>query len=313
MKYKQFVHYPLLLVCFLSMALTSCDRKLNYTECPAPLPSCPPPHCVRVALVLGGGGARGVSHVGVLEEFEKAGIPIDLIVGCSIGSIVGALYADHPSATRLKGILKPLKKWDILDLGLSHCRYGLVRGSAMDRFMRKHLDARYFSELQIPFYAVSTDLIAGEAVAINCGPIIPAVRASASVPFVFRPVVLYERILVDGGVIDPIPVGTAKKAGAEVIIAVDLSTLLPKTCPKNLFGIATRSAEIKLLAQSLSCTVGADVILRPELGDLGLFDDSQYELAYKAGKKAAREAIPEILELLSQKGIALHECACTYH
>lgn len=313
MRLKRFSHSLLFLLCVLSLTLTSCDRKLVYAENPSPIPVRDPPTGIRVALVLGGGGARGVSHVGVIEEFEKANIPIDVIIGCSIGSIVGALYADQPNCERLKEILQPLKKWDVLDLGLIHCRYGLVLGGAMDRFLTKHMNAEYFEELKIPFYAVSTDLISGECVALHCGPIIPAVRASASVPFIFKPVVLHERILVDGGVIDPIPVATAKKTNPEIIVAVDLSTLLPKTCPSHLFGIAARSAEIKLLAQSESCVNGADVIIRPELGDLGMFDDSQYELAYKAGKKAAQEAIPQILELLSQKGLLTHATQNHHH
>ncbi len=305
MKFLVIVRYPILVISIISLLLGGCDKSLQYSECPPPIPCCPPPCNVRVALVLGGGGARGMSHVGVLEEFEKAGIPIDVIVGCSIGSIVGALYADCPDSRRLKSVLSPLKKWDILDLGISHCRWGLVKGGAMDRFLKRNLCACYFEELQIPFYAVSTDLLAGELVAVNSGPIRPAVRASASVPFVFKPVVLYERILVDGGVVDPIPVATAKATGAKVIIAVDLSELLPKTCPNQLFGIAARSAEIKLLKQSESCTAGADVILRPALGDLGMFDDKQFEKAYEAGRKAARDAMPQIKQILCERGIPL--------
>jgi NTE family protein len=257
---------------------------------------------VRVALVLGGGGAKGMSHVGVLAEFERAGIPIDVIVGCSAGSIVGALYADCPNACYIKQILKPLRTWDILDINVWYGRYGLVRGGALRRFLSYHLSCRCFEELQIPLYIVATDLLAGELVCMNSGPIIPAVHASAAVPFIFSPVYLYQRWLVDGGVADPVPVKTAKKTGAAIVIAVDLSGLLPQTCPTNLFGIATRSAEIKFLLQSESCLQGADVIIRPELGDMGLFDDKKPQHVYEAGCKAAREAIPTIIELLSQKG-----------
>jgi NTE family protein len=302
-KRHETLRYPLLLILLFTLLLSSCDRKLKYSDCPLPIPECPPPENVRVALVLGGGGARGLAHVGVLEEFEAEGIPIDVIVGCSIGSIVGALYADCPHACYLKKILKPLKKWDILDLGFIHCRYGLVRGRALERFLNKNLCADNFEQLQIPFYSVSTDLMAGTAVAINRGPIIPAVRASASIPFLFRPVILYERILVDGGIVDNIPVDIAKKIGAQVIIAVDLSTLLPKSPPNHLFGIAARAAEIKLLLHSETCTAGADVIIRPSLGDFGIFEDRNCELAYKAGRKAAQDVMPQILEILCEKGI----------
>jgi len=214
------------------------------------------------------------------------------------------LYADCPNAAYLKKILKPLRMWDILDISIWYGRYGLVRGGSLRRFLAKNLSCRYFEDLQIPFYAVATDLVAGELVAINSGPIIPAVHASSAIPLVFSPVYLYERWLVDGGVADPVPVKVAKQTGAAIVIAIDLSGLLPRTCPTNLFGIAKRSADIKFLLQSQSCVEGADVVIFPELGDMGLFDDHNPEHVYEAGCQGAREAIPKILELLSQKEIS---------
>ena len=293
----------LLLVVAVSFFLSGCETKLDIPDNPSPVPQCPHPSDIRLALVLGGGGAKGMSHVGVLAEFEKEGIPIDLIVGCSAGSIVGALYADCPNASYIKKILKPLRTWDILDINIWFGRYGLVRGGALRKFLNYHLSCRTFEELQIPLCVVSTDVLAGELVCMNSGPIIPAVHASAAVPFIFSPVLFYERWLVDGGVADPVPVKIAKKAGAAVIVAVDLSGLLPKTCPTNLFGVAKRSAEIKFLLQSESCLDGADVVISPELGDMGLFDDKNPEHVYEAGCRAAREAIPQIIELFVQKGM----------
>lgn len=283
--------------------LSSCETKLDLPENPPAIPQCLPPDSVRVALVLGGGGAKGISHVGVLAEFEKAGIPIDVIVGCSAGSIVGALYADYPNSCYVKHLLKPLRTWDILDINICYGRYGLVQGGALRRFLKRHLSCHRFEELQIPLYVVATDLLTGKLVCMNSGAIIPAVHASIAVPFVFSPVYLYKRWLVDGGVADPIPVKVAKKTGAAVVVAVDLSGLLPKICPTNLFGVATRSAEIKFLLQSESCLEGADVVIQPELGDMGLFDDKKPQYVYEAGCKAAREAIPKIIELLSEKGL----------
>lgn len=286
-----------------SLLLTSCGSKLTAPENPCPIPVCHPPDCVGVALVLGGGGAKGMSHVGVLAEFENAGIPIDMIFGCSAGSIVGALYADCPRACHVKHLLRPLRAWDVLDLNLWYARFGLVRGHALCRFLKKHLYCRNFEELQIPFSVVATDILAGESVCINSGPLIPAVHASAAVPFIFSPVYLHERWLVDGGVSDPIPVKCAKKAGAAVVVAVDLSGLLPDTCPTNLFGVGARSAEIKFQLQSESCVIGADVVISPELGCMGLFDDKDPERVYEAGCKAAREAMPKIIELLTERGL----------
>lgn len=298
--FKRKLKITFLLVLFI---LTSCETKFDLPENPPPIPHCEPPDCIRVALVLGGGGAKGISHLGVLQEFEDAGIPVDIIVGCSSGSIVGALYADCPKAAYVKKILKPLRVWDILDINICFARYGLVRGTSLNRFLQKNLSCRNFEELQIPLYVVATDLKGGVLVCMNSGPIISAVRASAAVPFIFSPVYLYKRWLVDGGVADPVPVKVAKSTGAGIVIAVDLSGLLEETCPSNLFGVAARSAEIKFLLQSESCAQDADVLIQPELGCMGLFDDEYPELVYEAGRKAARKAIPKILELLTEKGI----------
>src|SRR4029077_11639402 len=109
-------YLSILSFCIFALLLSSCKVGFDLPENPPPIPECLPLDCVRVALVLGGGGAKGMSHVGVLAEFEKAGIPIDVIVGCSAGSIVGALYADCPNASYIKEILEPLRTWDILDI-----------------------------------------------------------------------------------------------------------------------------------------------------------------------------------------------------
>ena len=298
----------------LMLFLTSCGGKLNAPERPCPIPECSPPQCVGLALVLGGGGTKGMAHVGVLAEFEKAGIPIDVIVGCSAGSIVGALYADCPMACHVRHLLRPLRVYDILDINLWYARFGFVRGHTLRRFLKHHLSCRYFEELQIPLYVVATDILAGETVCFNSGPVIPAVHASAAVPLVFSPVYMYERWLVDGGVANPIPVKIAKKIGASVIVAVDLSGLLPNTCPTNLFGVASRSAEIKFQLQTDSCLDGADVVISPELGNMGMFNDKNPERVYEAGAKAARKAIPKIIELLRERGLyPIPECLCPCH
>ena len=296
-----------LLCCFLFSTFTSCDTKFDIKDIPEPIPQYTPPHPIRLALVLGGGGTKGMAHVGVLEEFENAGIPIDLIVGCSAGSIVGALYADCPNAKHVKKVLKPLKTWDILDINIWRGRYGIAQGGSLQSFLKRNLSCKCFENLQIPLCVAATDLLAGELVCLNSGSIVPAVHASCAVPLIFSPVILHERLLVDGGVADPVPVQIAKKMNAQVIVAVDLSVMLEKSCPSNLFGVAARSAEVKFLLQSESCVIGADVVIKPELGSMGMFDDSNLQKTYLAGKHAAQQAIPRILEVLCEKGIYFEE------
>lgn len=284
--------------------LTGCCSLQHYTptDNPPPLPkSREIKKHVRVALVLGSGGARGIAHVGVLEELEKAGIPIDLIVGCSAGSIVGALYADSLSTEHLKEVFLSLRSNYLIDFNLWSAKYGLCQGKTLRGFLEENLDAENFDELKMPFFAVATDLYSGELVPIGGGPIAPAVEASSSIPLIFVPVNLHGRVLVDGGVIDPCPVRVAKHFGADIIIAVELCNLLPPRFPTNLVGVATRSIEIAFLWQSEDCIRNADVVISPELGDIGCFDDKYREAIYQAGRDAAIEKIPKIKECLATK------------
>jgi NTE family protein len=283
--------------------LTSCGCPQHYYPCcnPPPLPDCPViPRPIRLALVLGGGGAKGIAHVGVLEELEKANIPIDLVIGCSAGSIIGSMYCDNPCTENLKATFLKLKTNRLVDFDIWNARYGLCQGKTLRRFLDRNLQANNFDELKVPFYLVATDLFSSELVVIGGGPIVPAVEASCAIPFVFVPVSLHHRILVDGGVIDPVPVRVARDLGAEVIVAVDLRGLLPQTFPTNLFAVASRSAEITLLWQSEGCVRDADVIIRPCLDGIGTFCEDQNEQIYQAGRAAAREAIPQILQCLAK-------------
>lgn len=277
-----------------------CPNHYRLYDVPPPLPECHVPVKPRVALVLGGGGAKGIAHIGVLEELKQANIPIDLVVGCSAGSIVGALYCDTPDPDRILSILGHMRTRTTLDINIWTARYGLSQGHTLQRVLKRNLHARCFENLQIPLLIVATDLNSGELVVIGGGPIAPAVQASCSLPFVFVPVELHGRILVDGGVVDPVPARVARELGADYIIAVDLGGLLPKTFPSNLFGVAKRSAEITLLWQSETCLGKADIVLRPELEGIGTFDDNCTDILYEAGRVAARNALPEILKKIAE-------------
>ena len=289
------------LLFFIFLTSCCCPQRYSPSDNPPPLPDCPVIEGpVRLALVLGGGGSRGIAHVGVLEVFQENGIPTDVIIGCSAGSIVGAIYADDPDIEDLKKVFLSLKTSYIMDFNLCSAKYGVCQGKSLRRFLDANMESDCFDQLKIPFYAVTTDLYSGELVAIGGGPLVPAVEASAAIPFIFVPVWLHGRAFVDGGVIDPVPVRIAKHFNPEIIVAVDLRGLLPTDFPTNLFTVFTRSANITLLWQSESCVKDADVIIRPELDDeIGCFaDEEYYELIYQAGRKSALKAIPKIKALL---------------
>lgn len=257
---------------------------------------------IRVALVLGSGGVRGMAHVGVLEELEAAGIPIDLIVGCSAGSIVGALYADHPCVDEIKPAVWEIRTSSLFDLDLWNCRYGLSQDYGMRKVLNKYLCAKTFEELQIPLVIVATDLHSGELVPMGSGNLPKAVQASCSMPFVFVPCEHMGRIFVDGGVINPVPVRIARDLGADIVIAVDLGEMLPQTYPTNLFQIADRSAEIAFIWQNEVCTNHATFVIRPKTCGVGTFNDDMKWQIYCAGKHAAQEQMPTIIEAVKALG-----------
>lgn len=293
--------YLYILLTLLILFTTSCcPHKFIPSHEPPPPPEFEVPERVRVALVLGSGGVRGMAHVGVLEELINAGIEFDVIIGCSAGSIVGALYADSLDICKVKNAVKDLKTDQVLDIDIWDCRFGLSQGTAMTRMLDDNLEARCFSELKIPFIAVATDLNSGELVPIGSGDIVKAVRASTSIPLVFVPVEMHGRVLVDGGVINPVPVSVARHLGAELVIAVDLCELLEKTFPTNLFSVAARSTEIAFMWQNCLSIRDANINIRPKMCGIGTFNDSAKYQLYQAGKEAAREMIPHIQELIAQ-------------
>lgn len=198
----------------------------------------------RIALVCGGGGAKGIAHVGVLRELERAGIHPDLIVGCSSGALIGALYAADPNINKLENLLIKVKCSEFFDFSFLSPRFGFMKANQMKRFLKLHMQHDDFAKLKIPLIITATDLISGETIEMSEGGVINALLASSAVPLIFKPVKYQGRLLVDGGVSNPIPVDVAKKHGAQIIIAVDVSAQLSTYGASHLFGIAKRSLEI---------------------------------------------------------------------
>jgi NTE family protein len=255
----------------------------------------------RVALVLGGGGARGFAHVGVLQVLEQAKIPVDLIVGTSAGSIVGALYADNPNAAALRDLITNVQKRNFVDISVLHILNGPITGNALTNFLQSNMTARDFKDLKIRFVAVATDLEKGEVFPIVSGPVAPAVHASAALPPYFRSVSLNGRTLVDGGVTAPVPVAIALKYQPKVTIAVRLAADLSPKLPKDSLGEIARSYSISLEKLGEVYANEADVAIHPDLGTAGIFDFSNKEALFQAGVTAATKALPRIRELVEKR------------
>ncbi|WP_286738096.1 patatin-like phospholipase family protein [Thiomonas sp. SCN 64-16] len=186
----------------------------------SPSTSAPRP---RLGLALGGGAARGMAHLGVLRALADAGVRIDFIAGCSIGALVGAIAA----AGRTDGLEATFKTFDwrktLSFFDVVFPRSGLIDGAKVTELVREHLPATQIEALSIPFAAIATDLHSGAEVVLRSGDVIEAVRASIAVPGVFTPVRVHGRVLVDGGLSNPVPVSVVRAMGADQVIAVDLN------------------------------------------------------------------------------------------
>ncbi len=264
---------------------------------PATPPPTPTPRAPRLGLALGGGAARGFAHIGVIQVLAEAGIRPDLVVGTSAGSLVAALYASGKSGAELARLALAMDESALTDW--SFPGRGLIRGEALARYVREHLGGRMIEQMTLPLGIVATDLDSGEPVLFQRGDPGAAVRASSAVPAVFQPVKIGAREYVDGGLVSPVPVRFARQMGAELVLAVDISS------PPD--GNATGDA-MRMLLQTFAIMgrsinrfelAGADVVLRPRLVGVAGTDFSQRQRAIDAGREAALAGLPQLRRLLA--------------
>ncbi|MEI7035204.1 patatin-like phospholipase family protein [Fulvimonas yonginensis] len=275
------------LLLLLTLALAGCAPWRR----PAPTVP-PPPRKPVIGLALGGGAAKGFAHIGVIKMLEASGIHVDVVAGTSAGSVVGALYAGGMDAFALQQAALALDEDALRDVHLFGG--GLVQGRKLQDYVDGLVQGRPIERLKRPFAAVATDLASGQRVVFTHGDTGLAVRASCSVPGVFEPAAIGGRRYVDGGVVSPVPVDAARQLGADVVIAVDISTRSDGRLPTDMLGILGRSVVIMgqhLGAQELA---RADVVIRPQVDALGAADFAQKDRAILEGERAALAAVPLI-------------------
>ena len=305
---NNFARYLILILLFV---ITACASAPQYVELPANPPPARKIENVQVALVLGGGGARGVAHLGVIEVLEKYNIPIDLIVGTSAGSLVGAFYADYVDSKMLYENLIHTHKWDFLDFSFTDAFMFFsdikapFQGAYLERFMLHNLSVNNIEDLKIPFVAVATDLNEEKSYLFSSGSIAAAVRASTAIPPYFTPLKAYGKLLVDGGVTEPVPVKTARMYDPKVVIAVDISTAGREYTLNTMWDLTNRALAVSYYQLSQMQSHQADVLIHPDCSGVGMFDDGNNYFLYKRGKDAAQALIPQIMEILHQKGVKL--------
>lgn len=247
----------------------------------------------RIGLALGGGGARGAAHVGVLRCLSAAGIPIDCIAGTSAGAMVGAAYAAGLTPDQIEAIFASIRLWDLFRPAWS--RDGWLDNAPMAASFERLVGPLRVSDLRIPFAAMATDADTGEPVTLRSGPVGPILRASTAMPCIVRPVTLDGRRLLDGGVLHKVPVQLARELGANVVIAVDLSVPYPwrRRKPRHPLDFLMRMLEIMDERLVTSQLAGADVVIRP-WAECGTFEFRRYKAQVLSGEAAAQEALPAI-------------------
>ena len=253
-----------------------------------------------IAYALGSGAARGFAHVGVLSVLDEAGIYPDLIVGTSSGSVVGAFYAGGIRGEDLTQMALNIDPDEIIDYTAS--RRGVIIGKSLEKFVNDKLDYRLLQDLDIPLAVVSTDLRYGKKVVFTQGNTGLAVRAASSFPGLFRPVIIGDREYVDGGVLSPVPVQAAIDLGADIVIAVDVAkSPSPQAEIDGWIDVLHQSYLIMARAMSATETREADIIIKPDIGDMSLLQFEQRQRAIDAGAEAARKVLPGIEDLIKRK------------
>lgn len=251
----------------------------------------------RVALALGAGSARGLAHIGVLKVWEEEQLPLDLLVGTSMGAIIGGLYASGLDARWLARLVGPLSALNWRDWSIGGL--GIYKGETFYQALKLLTGGRTFADTRIPLAVVATDLDRAEPILIREGELALALRASAAVPLVFQPVPWQGRRLVDGALTARVPALFARQLGADLVIAVDVRFGLADNQPQKIWEVAIQSIEIleRQLCQTL--VQEADLLLAPELGHIGSWDFHCYEELIALGEAAARQALPTIKNLLA--------------
>ncbi|GEN34151.1 MULTISPECIES: patatin-like phospholipase family protein [Aneurinibacillus] len=248
----------------------------------------------RIGLALGAGGARGFAHIGVLEILEKHGIVPAYLSGSSMGSLVAALYSCGFTPQMLEKLAVNLKRKHWLDLCVPGM--GFVTGEKLRHIVKLLTRNKTIEELERPLSIVATDLVSGERVVFTEGPIHEAVRASVSIPGIFVPYKLGSKLLVDGGVVDRVPIELARSMGAELTIGVDVS-LAPSNSPvRTFFDVIFQTIDVMEREIFLHRTVHADIMIRPDVGRFSSTSFTNIDEIIEEGRKAARLMVPHIQE-----------------
>ncbi|HSV78618.1 MAG TPA: patatin-like phospholipase family protein [Ramlibacter sp.] len=270
---------------------------------PPPSPPPPPPARIpaKLGLALGGGAARGFAHVGVIQVLEEAGIKPALVVGTSAGSLVAALYASGRNGQQLQAVAMEMDEAAFADWTLPLFNRGLLRGEALARYVNAQVGQRTIEAMALPLGVVATDLGSGQGVLFRRGDTGAAVRASSAVPAVFLPVRIGSQEYVDGGLVSPVPVRYAREMGADVVLAVDISSAPEGNPPGDPLQILLQTFAIMGKSINRWELREADVVVRPALAGMRGGDFAGKQRAIQAGRAAMQALLPQLRAALEAK------------
>jgi NTE family protein len=293
--------------------VTACAAVLCACTTAPPKPQAPevvvPPAVVakvppKVGLAIGGGAARGFAHVGVIQVLEEAGIKPQLVVGTSAGSLVAALYASGRNGQQLQAVATSMDEAAFADWTLPIFSRGVLRGEALARYVNTQVANRLIENMPVPLGIVATDLNSGQGVLFRRGDTGTAVRASSAVPAVFLPVKIGSQEFVDGGLVSPVPVRYARQMGAELVIAVDISSAPEGNPSADPLQILMQTFAIMGKSINSFELRDADVVVRPALNGMGGGDFAGKRRAIDAGRAAMQALLPQLRAALEAKAHA---------
>jgi len=250
----------------------------------------------KIGLALGSGGARGFAHLGVLKVLRENGIPIDLIAGSSMGAVVGTLYAAGTSIERLYQFALAFKRKYYLDYTVP--KMGFISGNRVKELIRLFTHQKHFHQLNIPVAVVATDLYDGKKVIFKEGPVADAVRASIAIPGIFVPEKIDGRLLVDGGVVDRVPVSVVKEMGADIVIAVDVSHVKKNEDITSIFDVILQSLDIMQDELVHHREIASDVMIRPHVEQYSSRAFTNIKEIIEIGETEAQKHVEKIQDLI---------------
>ena len=245
----------------------------------------------KTGLALGGGAVLGAAHVGVLKALREHQIKIDCITGTSIGALVGAFYAFGKSVDEIESVAAELSWLDVTSFSLT--KYGLLSNKSLGKLITDHLGDCRMESADIPFAVVATDIATGEKVVINEGPVAEAVMASTCLPGIFKPVRWGERFLVDGGIVENVPVMTLRELGATRTIGVDLNAKQGSSSPKNILEVMTNSFHFLIKSTTRMQVQDCDLLIEPDLSKFNMVDTRKTKKLIEQGYIDGRAAFEE--------------------